>query len=374
MRVLHVTPSYYPNIGGIEAVIRNMCGGLQKRGIEVAVAHLEPGLRTSTDIDEAFGFPIHRMPVTGHRLLGLALMLGKISQNYDVLHVHDPQLMAITASVRLCAGDKPRVLSTHGFYGHTQNLSAFKSLHETFLLHRLLKSYSTVLAASKSDFTHAKKFTSNAVLFENGIDASAFKAEPSGHPRNLKHWIYWGRLSQNKRPDLLVDLVHTLKERGIHVTLTITGRRFDDMQGKLEYRIEELGLSDQVTLLPALGDAELKTLLASAGLFVSASEYEGFGLTFVEAMAAGLGIVCRDKPPMSEFANASGAGVAVDFDDMKVTADRVAHLMESNPLAINTAATDFADQYDWAAKMDALVAHYSAALSDGKMPSSTKTL
>ncbi|WP_417279218.1 glycosyltransferase family 4 protein [Celeribacter sp.] len=372
MRILHVTPTYYPNVGGIEAVIRNMCRELRERGHDVAVAHLETGLSQGQDRDEECDFPIYRIPLLGHRLLGLAPGLRKIAKEYDILHVHDPQLMAITGSVLLYARIMPRVLSSHGFYGHTKNLSQFKALHQKLAFPRLLKSYHSVLAASKSDFAHASLYADNIELFENGINVAAFAPQQPLSEKDLHRWIYWGRISQNKRPDLLVDLVKACADRGHNIHLTITGRPFDDMQSTLKARLADLDMPDHFDLRPPMDDAALKATMAQAGVFASASEYEGFGLTFIEAMAAGLGIICRDAEPMSEFANSSGAGIAVDFRDVDRAAAQVCDFLDQHANTISASARRFAAKYNWSDKICDLERVYDSALSAHNTPSSTK--
>lgn len=360
MKVLHITPTYFPNIGGIEAVIRNTSRGLQKAGNEVAIAHIEPGLTREDCMLE--GLRVHRIPLHGHRLFGVAPALRDIAAQYDILHVHDPQLMAITGSVLAFAKDKPRVLSSHGFYGHTSQLSGFKALHEKLVFGRLLGAYHSVLAASKTDLSHAQKFTKNATLFENGIDASAFAPAAEQTSRDLRRWLYWGRISQNKRPDLLVDLVHALRAKGEDIQLTIAGRPFDDMQARLHERRAALEMEDHVRILPALDDETLLAEIKKAGVFVSASEYEGFGLTFIEAMSGGLGIVSQDILPMSEFARASNAGVAIDFQNTEQAAQTLQSFLASDPVENAQRAAQFALTYDWSAKIPVLEAHYKAAI------------
>ncbi len=188
----------------------------------------------------------------------------------------------------------------------------------------------------------------------------------------MHRWIYWGRISRNKRPDLLVDLVKACADRGHNIHLTITGRPFDDMQSVLETRLADLDMPDHFDLRPPMDDAALKATMAQAGVFASASEYEGFGLTFIEAMAAGLGIICRDAEPMSEFANSSGAGIAVDFRDMDQAAAQVCDFLDQHANTISASARTFAAKYNWSDKISDLERFYDSALSAHNTPSSTK--
>ena len=42
MRVLHITPTYRPTLGGIEAVVENLCQALVARGVTAHVVHIAP--------------------------------------------------------------------------------------------------------------------------------------------------------------------------------------------------------------------------------------------------------------------------------------------------------------------------------------------
>lgn len=368
MKILQVTPTYYPNLGGIEAVVRNISRALTAQGHEVEIAHLATDHTAQSDYDPLASASVHRIPIRGNRLVGLAPLLANVAGQDDILHVHDPQLMAVTASVLRYAPRKPRVLSTHGFYGHTKKLSLFKTLHQHLLFARLLSRYDRVLPSSKADYAKAKKHARNVELFENGIDCAAFQSSTNS-PRNLRRWLYWGRISQNKRPDLLMDLLHAVRARGEDVHLVIAGPDFDDMADRLAERRRTLGLEQATRICGPLDHEALTSEIARAGLFVSASEYEGFGLTFIEAMAGGLGIVSRNRAPMADFAVNSGAGVAVDFAQIDEAAAAICAFMARPAEEIGQNARAFAETFDWSAKAPSLEAIYSQVLGDHKTPS-----
>ncbi len=60
-----------------------------------------------------------------------------------------------------------------------------------------------------------------------------------------------------------------------------------------------------VRWLGRVPDDELAALYRGARCLAYPSEYEGFGLPVLEAMAAGTAVVCPAGPPYDEFAAAS---------------------------------------------------------------------
>jgi glycosyltransferase involved in cell wall biosynthesis len=62
----------------------------------------------------------------------------------------------------------------------------------------------------------------------------------------------------------------------------------------------ELGVSDRVELRGFVGEAELRELYAAAAALVFPSQYEGFGLPPLQALAARLPVVASDIPVLRE--------------------------------------------------------------------------
>jgi glycosyltransferase involved in cell wall biosynthesis len=80
---------------------------------------------------------------------------------------------------------------------------------------------------------------------------------------------------------------------GLDWRLTIAGATDRDPAAAADLRavIAETGLSERVTLAGTVVPATLERFYASADVFVSPSEFEGYGMVLAEAMARGLPIV-----------------------------------------------------------------------------------
>jgi glycosyltransferase involved in cell wall biosynthesis len=82
----------------------------------------------------------------------------------------------------------------------------------------------------------------------------------------------------------------------------------------LEYsRIRDLasrlGLAEEILFIHGLADTEMPALYSAASALVFPSEYEGFGIPLVEAMACACPIVAADIAAVREF----GAGSTISF-------------------------------------------------------------
>ena len=71
-----------------------------------------------------------------------------------------------------------------------------------------------------------------------------------------------------------------------------------ELEAQLKNRARALGLDERVRFLGFRAD--LPRLLGEADVFLSSSKWEGFGLSVVEAMAAGLPVVVSNIPGVAE--------------------------------------------------------------------------
>jgi alpha-1,3-mannosyltransferase len=313
MKTLHITPTYFPAVGGIETVLRDLTSHLRRNGIVADVLHISPSnkCRRQESVD---GSTVWRVPLFPNRLVGMTPPIRSLLLDYDLLHVHDPQGMALSANVLVQGRGKKKLLSTHGGYFHTSSYSLIKKIHWRWFAPAILRRYDEILASSATDRDIFETKAPNVRLLGNGIDVSKFISVDHSSALPATRWIYWGRLSQNKRIDLLVDTVKRARDAGLDIRLTIAGQDFDGLLPSIQARIAGYGLHDYIRMAGPLSDADLLAELAAHTVFITASEYEGFGLTVVEAMAAGLMVICRNVAPLNSFVVPRKNGALIDFD------------------------------------------------------------
>lgn len=120
-----------------------------------------------------------------------------------------------------------------------------------------------------------------------------------GIPDKAVNFLYIGRLSVATKADLgpLMYAIRQLIDEGRTLTrLTIAGGGSNSDVKNIETLISELGLRKAVLLRPNVSNIERAQLLAAADVFVSPVDnlQETFGISVVEAMAAGLPVVATD--------------------------------------------------------------------------------
>lgn len=116
----------------------------------------------------------------------------------------------------------------------------------------------------------------------NGVDLSLVPEKTENVPRAV---ISVGTLKARKCMDRTLEAFARLAGDYPDATLTIVG--IGEMEAQLRARISELGLGSRVTLTGGLPHEEVLARMAKSDLFVLPSWGEGYGIVYIEAMAAG---------------------------------------------------------------------------------------
>jgi glycogen(starch) synthase len=162
----------------------------------------------------------------------------------------------------------------------------------------------------------------NAVDF----DARAVRTEP--FDGRLRRLLYVGALNERKgTPKLLRAFAELLAEYGEYgeeseLTLTLVGP--EDVPGEAGRLAAELGVAGRVRLLPPVPPDAVPGLLHRHDLLVHPSSWETFGMTVIEAVAAGTPVLAtRCGGPEETLAGLDGtAGELIEVsEDPKAIAD-----------------------------------------------------
>ena len=109
---------------------------------------------------------------------------------------------------------------------------------------------------------------------------------------------------------------------------------------------------------------EIPGLFSGSEYFISASEYEGFGVSAIEAMASGCVPVLSDIETFRGFVNGNN-GVIVNFTDAEKAADKIMKLINLNKgdrkkMGLN--AQNSVKKYSWGEKIPLYEKVYNGVL------------
>jgi len=124
-----------------------------------------------------------------------------------------------------------------------------------------------------------------------------------------------GRFSTNKRLDRLIEFFAALHQRHSAWRLKIAGRPADLTAEDVISLARAAGIQDAVEVIVSPTKEDIRNVMGDCSIIVSASEYEGFGLTAVEGLSAGLMPVLNDISPFRKLIEKTGVGVVLDLSD-----------------------------------------------------------
>jgi alpha-1,3-mannosyltransferase len=175
--------------------------------------------------------------------------------------------------------------------------------------------------------------------------------------------IYFGRLSKNKRLPGLIAFLAALRNISPDWSLIIAGMEFEETFSALAECAHSLGVEDAVQFFASPTDADLTRLIGSASYFVSLSAYEGFGVSVIEAMSAGLVPILSDIPTFREFIRRAGRGLLVDPADPETAAQAVVAFDAMRPTKFRDDFIAAAAKYSWSSMTRAYLAEYLGVLA-----------
>lgn len=189
----------------------------------------------------------------------------------------------------------------------------------------------------------------------NGLDTKQVQTTP--RPDTSYDIVFAGRLIEHKNVDTLLEAFDRVADRHA-VTLGIIGDGPE--RDRLDRKRDSLTHADRVSMLGFLDDYEdVLGHMRAADIFASPSTREGFGITFVEAMAADCTVIAADHPDSAADEVIGDAGFLVDPTVDSLTERLDAALGGKRPSAD---PVERAEQYDWDAVADQAETVYQRAV------------
>ena len=333
MKVLQLGKFYYPEVGGMETALKDICEGLSGDiDFQVVVANTRP----RTEVEDG---PI---PVTRVASLGKCLSLPMAptypfrAQKFDadILHVHLANPLAELAAL-LANRDIPVVAHFHSDVVRPLP-PVLRTIYSRFL-HAFYRRASRIVVPSPahidvSQFVPHYREKCRVVPF--GIRPERFELTESrlkrvqqlqdGRPAVL----FVGRLVYYKGVEFLIRAMEKVQAR-----LWIVGS--GPLEDSLRNLAREKGMSDRVEFLGQVSDDDLVAYYHAADVFAlpSITTQEMFGLVQLEAMACRKPVISTTVPTGVPWVNQHGkTGYTVTPKDTRELAEAIQLLLENPEL------------------------------------------
>jgi rhamnosyl/mannosyltransferase len=336
MRVLHFYKTYYPDsFGGIEQVIRQLCAGTSRLGVDNEVLTLTRGkdLRPF----ELDGHTVRRVPLdveiaSNGIALGAIGELARRAAACDVVHYHFPWPFMDVAHF---AGriNKPCLVTYHS------DIVRQKLLLRLYqpLKHRFLRSVDTIVATSPNYLASSAvldRYRNKTRTITYGLDRASY---PPPEPARLARWreqagdkffLFVGVLRYYKGLHILLDALAT---NPYPVVIVGAG----PIEQDLKAHAQRLGLRN-VMFVGALDDADKVALLSLcyAVAFPSHLRSEAFGISLLEGAMFGKPMISSEIGTGTTYINIHNeTGLVVPPSDPGAFGEAMRTLWEHPALA-----------------------------------------
>ena len=175
------------------------------------------------------------------------------------------------------------------------------------------------------EISHSNFFEGKSVGFvRNGIDFSVIKrAKPYDFAPDI---LLCGGPRQSKGVMDLPPLLKYIKNRFPDVTVGVAGHGTDKVIAALKRELKAIGMESNVTFFGNLPKMELYGLMKSAGMIISLSYEEGWGIAMREALACGRPCVAYK---LAAFDNLERHLKFVKLGDIEAMSTEVTNLLAS---------------------------------------------
>ena len=354
MKICHVTRQFYPVIGGIEAVVWHLSQQSIALGHSVKVITLDrlftDTKRTLPRSEVVEGIEIVRIPFKGPQRYAIAPSILTHIKDCDLVHLHSSDFFLDYLVLTKFKHRKPIVFSTHGLFFHTPYAQRIKKIYLKTITRLDLTQVEKIVCDSSQDEQLIRQIANQKkiVRIPNGIDFQTLTHFPNVD-RDANLCLSVGRLVQNKRHDRSIHTFLEVVKKMPDAKLVIVGPDWGEFD-TLKQLIASLNLESKVVLTGGISSEQLYDLLNRASIWLSASEYESFGVALLEAMAAGCIPVVQSLEAFSQLVDNNVSGFYTDYSDPEDASKTIIHAMNLTSVErarLQVCARQKAQAFDW---------------------------
>lgn len=296
MKILFVTHRYPPHTGGVETHVKEIATRLVDRGHDVTVFSADAGSDVpSSEFDSGVRVQRFRSFSMGGAFYVAPQMAWAVRRSEaHVVHAHNYHAFPLFFAA-LGVSDERFVVTTHY---HGESASGFRdallSLYRPFGRWAIRKADEVIAVSEWEREQLREEFGVDASVIPNGVDVERF-ADAEPEKRKRPYLLCVGRLEEYKGIQHVVRALPKLP--GYDLVIAGSGPYRDE----LEQIVLEEGVSDRVEFLGYVDDERLPGLYAGAEVYVTLSEFESYGLTVAEALAAKTPCVVREAGALRDW-------------------------------------------------------------------------
>jgi phosphatidylinositol alpha-mannosyltransferase len=362
LKVAVVCPYAWDRSGGVQSHVRSLARSLRNRDHHVAVIAPHAAINPSAAEDDLFligqavSVPANGSvaPLAFGPLAAAGVRRVLRAFDPDVVHLHEPLIPSLPL-MALWNTHRPTVGTFHAAAHSSMGYRLGRPVLERAA--RRLDVRTAVSDAARELI--ARYFPGRYLLTPNGVDVKRFSSvEALDLPSGPKRVLFLSRIERRKGLEVLIQAMTRLRD--IDVELLVAGTGPEERAG----RVLAERLQVQALWLGHLSEGDVARAYRSADVYCAPGlGRESFGIVLLEAMAAGLPVVCSDLPGFR--AVAGGAATLVPAGDAGALADALRAVLTDEPKAAEMRVMNarIAAAFDWSRLVGGVEEAYAAAAS-----------
>ena len=334
----------YPPVGGGGGVVHALIAEELAKRHDVSVITSGYGDLPGHEVRE--GVRVYRVPVMGRKDVNAASLASMLSyppmawlqawrlirrEKFDVINSHFAVPTGPGSLPPAKVAGIPHVLSLHGgdIYDPSKNLSPHRLAGVRSAVNWVLRNSDAVVAQSTNTRDNAYRYyryRGPIEVIPLGIrqpQVQEASRDQLGLPRECFLAITVGRLVKRKGIDQLLQALTLPGCEDVHLLIVGDGPEREP----LATICADLDLNGRVTFTGRVEEVLKWQLLRCADAYVSATLHEGFGLVYLEGMAAGLPVITFDHGGQVDFLRDGETGYLVKAGDTARLASAIARLV-----------------------------------------------
>ena len=364
MKILQITSSFLPVTGGQEKVVEELSKGLKKLGHAVTILTTDLGCEKETLPKKENFNGIDIIRCKNDLYLGsygyskeAIRWLKENWKKYDVIHCHGYNRFLSEFAVYYFRKKKPVIFIPHGFI-HTKKNYLFKKIHD-LTLGKFVRYAEICTALTKLDFDEYKRLgvkKERIIEIPNGVSKDFFKKINNQKLKSFKKKygikenaiLYVGRIHESKG---LQYVFEAIKDLDLQFVLVGQDSGYKERLLKLA---EKLKIKDKINFIGKLDEKNLVKAYNSCNMFILFSEWEGFGITVIEAMATGKPVIVSNRGSLPLLVKEGDNGYIIPFKNIKKLREKIDFLLKNKKLGekMGKKGKKIAGQYAWGMIID----------------------
>jgi 1,2-diacylglycerol 3-alpha-glucosyltransferase len=362
LKILLTSDTYYPMVNGVVISTGNLYKQLKSLGHEVRILTLSHTGEQRVDGDiyylKSFGVSIYP-DARAKSIFHNRLVKEIIDWKPDIIH-SQTEFSTMFVSKKIAKKlEIPHIHTYHTMYeDYLKYIFKGKLISKdmsTKLTRILLNSLDGIVVPTKKVEDTLLKYgvKKNLYVIPTGIDINKFKNKISKEEKKAllsklniydkKVLVYIGRIAEEKNIEEIIKYYEKVEKENNNITLLIVGG--GPYVDKLRKLTDELKLHDKVKFTGMVKPEEVCKYYQLGNAFVTSSTSETQGLTYIEALASGLPVVCRYDPCVANLIIDGENGFTFKDEDGFTEAVK---LIVSNDLYLNKLSSNAwkkADEY-----------------------------